>query len=113
MKIGALFLVKLCQVQNMRRSVASDELTKFWSTISKYATLTIVGVITTMSSIVVIGATSWVSLIAVDTRYIICLFFALFSFFWSRYRQSAPLLFFALSYVDFLSPSLHFCSFEC
>ena len=62
-----LFVKKLYQCQANRRSVSDREQTKFWSLVTKYVTLTDVGVLSTILGGFGIGATQWVVFTVIDT----------------------------------------------
>ena len=62
-----LFITRLWKAQKRRSSVSSNEGSKFLHQIAKFVTITIVGVMTTLITFVLVGFTSWISLVALDT----------------------------------------------
>jgi len=62
-----LFVSKLWKVQSHRSSVDAKAISMFWTNVSKYMTLSIVGVLTTWATILTVKLLGWIILVAIDT----------------------------------------------
>ena len=64
----SIFIHKLHSASSQRHSISGDEIIIFWGKISKYVTLTIIGVTSTIICMIMVGVTSWITFTASDTN---------------------------------------------